>query len=127
MQAYAEQSVIEHMPVIQQKLNNLLKYNGDKMWKGHDNVLDAAMKMSDRWKNMEDDSISEDEIRASFYVPIKMKVFAWNANKELDTVMTPRDSIKYHKQLLQTSFVCMDPRTGEVKCWVGGDDFKWFK
>jgi penicillin-binding protein 1A len=41
--------------------------------------------------------------------------------------MTPRDSIKYHKQLLQTSFVAMDPKTGEIKCWVGGIDFRWFK
>jgi penicillin-binding protein 1A len=127
MQDYAEQSVIEHMPIIQQKLNALLKTNGSKMWKGHDNVIDAAMKESDRWKNMEEDSISDDEIAASFTIPVKMKVFAWNAARELDTVMTPRDSIKYHKQLMQTSFVCMDPRTGEVKCWVGGIDFKWFK
>ena len=56
-----------------------------------------------------------------------MKVFAWNEARELDTVMTPRDSIKYHKQMMQTSFVAMDPKTGEVKCWVGGIDFKWFK
>ena len=41
--------------------------------------------------------------------------------------MTPFDSIKYHKQILQTNFAAMDPRTGEVKCWVGGIDFKWFK
>jgi penicillin-binding protein 1A len=58
-----------------------------------------------------------------------MKIFSWRGNEkhEKDTVMTPFDSIKYHKQLLQTSFVAMDPRTGEIKCWVGGINFKWFK
>jgi len=58
-----------------------------------------------------------------------MKIFSWwgNKNHEIDTVMTPFDSIKYHKQLLQTSFAAMDPRTGEVKAWVGGIDYKWFK
>ena len=44
-----------------------------------------------------------------------------------DTVMTPMDSIKYLKQMMQTSFAAMDPVTGEVKAWVGGIDFKWFK
>ena len=127
MQAYAEDAVNEHMPVIQKKLNSALKYNGDKMWKGHENVLDQAMKSSERWKIMQEDGDSDEVIKKTFFVPVKMKVFAWNAKRELDTVMTPMDSIKYHKQLLQTSFACMDPRTGEVKCWVGGIDFKWFK
>ncbi|UAY51487.1 transglycosylase domain-containing protein [Ferruginibacter albus] len=127
MQQYAEESVEQHMPVIQKKLNYLLKYNGDKMWKDHENIIEAAMRMSERWKNMKEDGISEDVIRKSFDVTTPMKVFAWNKSHDIDTVMTPHDSIRYQKQLLQTSFVAMDPRTGEVKCWVGGIDFKWFK
>ena len=127
MQQYAEDAVEEQMPVIQKKLNQLLKYNGDKMWANHENVIESAIKSSERWKSMNEDSVSDDDIRKTFDVPVKMKVFAWNAAHETDTVMTPYDSIKYHKQLLQTSFVCMDPKSGEVKCWVGGINFKWFK
>ncbi|HMO60547.1 MAG TPA: transglycosylase domain-containing protein [Ferruginibacter sp.] len=127
MQQYAEESVIEHMPVIQQKLNYIMKLNGEKMWKDKQNIIEAAMKMSERWKALKEEEMDEEEIRQSFTKPVRMKVFAWNAKREKDTVMTPIDSIKYHKQLLQTSFVAMDPKTGEVKCWVGGIDFKWFK
>lgn len=127
MQQYAEESVTQHMPVIQQKLNSLLKANDDRLWKERENIIEAAMKSSERWRVMKEDEVDEKEIRASFLTPVPMKVFAWNAKHEKDTVMTPRDSIKYHKQMLQTSFVAMDPRTGEVKCWVGGIDFKWFK
>jgi penicillin-binding protein 1A len=127
MQQYAEESVVQHMPVIQKKLNNLLKNNGDRMWKERENIIENAMKISERWKAMAEDEIKPEDIRKSFLVPVKMKVFAWNAKRELDTVMTPRDSIKYQKQLMQTSFVAMDPKTGEIKCWVGGIDFKWFK
>lgn len=127
MQQYAEESVVQHMPVIQKKLNSLLKGNADKMWKQRENVIESAMKISERWRQMKEDEVKEEDIKASFLKPVKMKVFAWNAKRVLDTVMTPRDSIKYHKQLLQTSFVAMDPKTGEVKCWVGGIDFKWFK
>ncbi len=127
MQKYAEEAVVQHMPVIQKKLDWIMKNSGKRMWKGHDNIIEAAFKYTDRWKSMKEDGVSEEDIKKTFYIPVKMKVFAWNAKRVKDTVMTPFDSIKYHKQILQTNFAAMDPHTGEVKCWVGGIDFKWFK
>lgn len=127
MQQYAEEAVVQHMPVIQKKLDWIMKNNGARIWKGHESVIEAAFKYTERWKTMKEDEVKDEDIIKSFYVPVPMKVFAWNAKREKDTVMTPYDSIKYHKQLLQTSFAAMDPQTGEVKCWVGGIDFKWFK
>ena len=127
MQQYAEEAVVQHMPVIQKKIDWIMKNNGTKMWKGHEATIEAAMKYTDRWKNMTEDEVKEEDIKKSFYIPVKMKVFAWNAKREKDTIMTPYDSIKYHKQLMQTSFAAMDPKSGEVKCWVGGIDYKWFK
>jgi penicillin-binding protein 1A len=129
MQNYAEQAVEAHMPQIQSKLNSYFKYKGDKIWEGHDKVIIAAMKYTERWKTMAEDGIDTAIIRKSFDVPVPMKVFSWwgDKNHEIDTVMTPFDSIKYHKQLMQTSFAAMDPRTGEVKAWVGGINYKWFK
>ncbi len=76
---------------------------------------------------MKEDEIDEVAIKQSFYVPVKMKLFAWNKDRQKDTVMTPIDSIKYLKQMMQTSFAAIDPVSGEVKAWVGGIDFKWFK
>jgi penicillin-binding protein 1A len=127
MQQYAEEAVVQHMPIIQKKLDWIMKNNGARMWKGHENTIEAAFRFTDRWKSMKEAEVKEEEIKKTFYKPVKMKVFAWNAKREKDTVMTPFDSIKYHKQILQTSFAAMDPKTGEVKCWVGGIDFKWFK
>jgi penicillin-binding protein 1A len=129
MQAYAEEAVEKHMPVIQRKLDEYFRYAGKKMWQGHDKVIDAAMKYTERWKSMAEDGVDSADIRKTFFQPVKMKIFSWRGNEkhEKDTVMTPFDSIKYHKQLLQTSFVAMDPRTGEIKCWVGGINYKWFK
>ncbi len=127
MQQYAEEAVVEHMPVIQKKLDWIMKNNGARIWKGHEKVVEAAFKFTDRWKSMTEDGIPEEEIKKTFYKPVKMRVFAWNAKREKDTIMTPFDSIKYHKQILQTNFAAMDPHTGEVKCWVGGIDYKWFK
>ncbi len=127
MQEYAEEAVAQNMPTLQRALNGQSKIKSGSVWKGFENVLEAAMKSSDRWRNMKDDDISEDEIKASFKVKVPMKIFAWNANREKDTVMTPYDSIKYHRQMLQSAFMAMDPVTGEVKAWVGGISFKTYK
>lgn len=129
MQRYAEEATAQHLPELQKKLNASLRGRSEKLWKGHESTLETAMKFSERWKNMKADEIDEKDIRKSFDVPVKMKIFSWwgNDKHEKDTVMTPMDSIKYHKLLLQTSFVAMDPKTGEIKAWVGGPDFRWFK
>ncbi len=128
MQRYAEEAVEKHMPVVQKKLDSYFK-GRKNLWKGRDNIVEAAMKYSERWKAMKADGAEESDIKKSFTVPVRMKIFSWGGNDkhEKDTVMTPIDSIKYHKQLLQTSFVAMDPKTGEVKAWVGAINYKWFK
>ncbi|MEO7263421.1 MAG: transglycosylase domain-containing protein [Ferruginibacter sp.] len=129
MQQYAEEAVEQHMPILQAKMDRLLKGKEEKLWKHHQDIVESAMKYTDRWKTMKEEEIPDEEIKKTFSIPVKMKIFSWRGNDkhEKDTVMTPFDSIRYHKQLLQTSFAAMDPRTGEIKSWVGGINFKWFK
>lgn len=127
MQEYAEEAVTVQMPVLQRNLNARPEIKSGSVWKGRENVLESAMKASERWRNLADDGLSDKEIKASFYQKVPMKVFAWNTKREKDTIMTPMDSIKYHHQMVQTAFMVMDPITGEVKAWVGGISFKTFK
>ncbi len=127
MQEYAEEAVAQQMPSLQRALDRQSNIKSGKVWKGYENVLEAAMKNSDRWAAMKDEGFSDKEIKASFHKKTPMKVFAWNKDREKDTVMTPYDSIKYHRQMLQSSFMAMDPITGEVKAWVGGINFKTYK
>ncbi len=124
MQLFAEEAVVKHMTAMQKNFNRQLSKN---VWKGQDDILNRAMRDSERWKYMKEGGATDQQIEKSFHVPVSMKVFAWNAKRETDTVMTPIDSIKYFKQMMQTAFCAMDPVTGEVKAWVGGIDFKWFK
>jgi penicillin-binding protein 1A len=85
------------------------------------------MKQSDRWRNLQNEGLEDEEIKKTFFEKVNMRIFAWNDAREKDTVMTPYDSIKYHRQMLQAGFMVMDPLTGEVKAWVGGVGFKSFK
>ena len=127
MQLYAEEAVARNVPNLQKVLSAQKSLRTDAVWKGHDNVLDLAMKATDRWKTLKEKGLTEKEIRKSFIQKVPMKVFAWNSKREKDTVMAPLDSIKYTREMLQTAFMVMDPLTGQVKAWVGGIDFKNYK
>lgn len=127
MQLYAEEAVSKHMSALQKNYWTLPWIKTNSIWKGHEKILERAMKESDRWRKMEQAGASEAEIRKAFETKTKMKVFAWNSKRETDTIMTPFDSIRYHRMIIQTGFMAMDPFTGEVKAWVGGVNFKNFK
>lgn len=67
---------------------------------------------------------SEDEIMKSFDVPVPMKVFSWKG--DIDTVLSPRDSIRYYKSFLQAGMMSMEPQSGYIRAWVGGIDYDNF-
>ncbi|HOZ69710.1 MAG TPA: transglycosylase domain-containing protein [Chitinophagaceae bacterium] len=127
MQQYAEEGMAQHMAMLQKGINQRTDMKNGTVWKGREKLLEKAIKESDRWKNLEEDGLSDKEIKASFNVKVPMKIFSWNNKREKDTVMTPLDSIKYHLQMEQAGFIAMDPVTGEIRAWVGGIHFKTYK
>ncbi|MBL7825971.1 MAG: penicillin-binding protein [Saprospiraceae bacterium] len=67
-------------------------------------------------------------VQKLYDTPVKMKVFTWGNQKlEKDTVMTPMDSLRYHRMFLQTGMLAVDPTNSEIKAWVGGVNFKYFQ
>ena len=127
MQLYAEEAVARHMAYLQKQFNQQANIKSGSIWKQFNEQLELAIKQTDRWKNLKREEAEDVDIRKTFDEPLPMRIFAWNKNRFIDTVMTPLDSLKYHKQILQTGFLAVDPFTGEVKAWVGGVDFKTFK
>lgn len=88
-------------------------------------ILERSMRQSDRYRVMRQQGASEEEIKAAFNKPTEMTVFTYHG--DIDTVMSPMDSIRYVKSFLRAGFMSMDPRTGAVKAYVGGIDFDHFK
>jgi penicillin-binding protein 1A len=129
MQEYAEIAVYRHMQNLQKVFNSQQNIKDGSVWKSKEGktVLENAIKQSERWKSMKEDGLDETEIRSAFNRPVRMKVFAWNERRETDTLLSPLDSIKYHKQIMQIGLLSMDPFSGEVKAWVGGSNFRRFK
>lgn len=130
MQKYAEDAVKEHISHLQkefdrQNRNNKTAPFRDVTLEDRNKIIENSMRRSERWRIMQAQGKSSEEIRKSFGEKTNMEVFTWNGIK--DTIMTPRDSIIYYKSFLQAGMMSMTPQTGEVKAWVGGVDFKHFK
>ena len=89
-----------------------------------ENILNRAKKQTDRYKMLVKSGFSEMEIEDNFSTPVQMKVFSWKG--EIDTLMSPNDSIKYYKSFLHAGLVSINPRTGFVRAWVGGANLKHF-
>ena len=88
-------------------------------------IVDRAMKNTQRYRGMKRRGASQDSIQRAFNTPIPMTVFTWNGDK--DTVLSPRDSIVYYKGLYQVGMMSVEPQSGHVKAWVGGNDYQYFK
>ena len=90
-----------------------------------DTLLTRTAYRTERWRKMKLAGIEEEEILASFKKEVPMRVFSWKG--EIDTIMTPMDSIRYYKHFLRASMMSMEPQTGHVKAWVGGYNYKHFQ
>jgi penicillin-binding protein 1A len=136
MQKYAEEAVKEHMPRLQAEFDfqNTPKRNATAPFlelepEEIDDLMNRGMRRSERWRKMKYDlKKSNEEIIASFDKPVKMSIFSWTGEgNEIDTIMTPMDSMRYYKSFLLPAMMSMDPQTGHVKAWVGGMNYKHFQ
>jgi penicillin-binding protein 1A len=132
MQAYAEEALAEHLskdlqPAFNKRARTFRNppYSNDLNSAEVKQLIDRSVKQSDRYRSMKSAGIAEDSITLAFNTAVPMKVFSWSG--ERDTVMTPLDSIRYYKFFVRSSFMAMDPHTGQVKAYVGGPDFRYFK
>lgn len=131
MQTYGEKAVDEHMKELQASFDKELKNKRNRPFSYKvnkeeiDQILTSGKKRSDRYHHMEKGGASKAEIDKAFNTKVKMTVFSWRG--DIDTMMTPMDSIKYYKSFLQTGFMAMEPQTGYIRAWVGGINFRHFK
>ncbi len=134
LQRYAEEATAEHNKVLQNQL-----YKHMKSWKRKKQApfpadfnkedinknLDLAKRRSERYRKLKKAKKSKKEIAASFKEATKMKIYTLEG--EVDTLMSPMDSIIHYKYFLHHSMMSMDPQTGFIRAWVGGINHKYFQ
>ncbi len=132
MQQYAEEAVIDHLSLD-------LQPTFFRHWDGYTNapfyfennakeeikkIMNQAMRRSDRYRRLKQAETPGDSIILIFNTPTPMRIFSWEG--EIDTVMTPMDSIHYYKFFLRAGLMSMEPHSGQVKAYVGGINYKHF-
>ena len=131
MQKYAEEAVFEHMSDLQKMFSKecKTKKNAPFAWnvtkEQIENIMMSSMKRSDRYRSLKNSGLSKEQIVIEFKKTVSMSVYSLRG--DIDTVMSPWDSIRYYKSFLHTGFVAIEPTTGFVKAWVGGVNHKHFK
>lgn len=135
MQKYAEEAVHDHMSntlqpaFFKEKRNTKYAPYSTSRWEVSEaqieSLINNSLRNTDRYRTMKKAGHSEEEITKAFNTPVEMKVFSYAG--DVDTVMTPRDSVLYTKHFLRTGFMAMNPVTGHVKAYVGGPDFTHFQ
>ena len=130
MQKYAEESVTEHMKNLQKEFfiqNDTLSTAPfrDLDEDEEESIMKRTMRRSERWRKARLSGKSADEIEEIFNVPTEMSIFSWDG--DIDTVMSPIDSIRYYKHFLQAGMMSMNPKNGHVMAWVGGINYRNFQ
>lgn len=106
---------VEDQEALQKRIENLRK-KSKKLQPELDRTWDYYQEI---WKPF------DDSLKVVFDQPVEMSIFSWAG--EIDTILSPMDSIRYYKHFLQTGMMSMDPHTGFVRSWVGGVNYKHFK
>ncbi len=130
MQQYAEESVIEHMKNLQKEFfiqNDTVSSApfSDLDEDDEEIIMKRAMRRSERWRKSKLSGKTNDEIEESFNIPTNMSIFSWEG--DIDTLMSPIDSIRYYKHFLRAGMMSMNPKNGHVKAWVGGINYRNFQ
>ena len=132
MQRYAEESVTEHVANYlqtafdkEQSKNQRRPYYRGLTSSRVEEDINRAKRQSARYVTMKAAGVPVKEIEASFNVPTEMTVYS--PKGDIDTIMTPLDSLKYYKGFLHSGFVCMDTEMGDVKAYVGDINYSHFR
>ena len=135
IQKHAEDAVTTHLKnSLQALLNKEIKRN--KNWpfsnetskKTRQNIINRAIKNSDRYKKLKTQGWSEEDIKENFNMKQAIKVFDWKSKGQLkERQISPLDSILYYKSILRAGLIAIDPHTGFIKAWVGGINYRQFK
>jgi penicillin-binding protein 1A len=131
MQLYAEESVAYHLktnlqPLFDNRVKNLKNppFSNDMTTAETEDLLSRFIRQSERYRILSEQGKNYKEIRELFNKPVEMTIFSWKG--EIDTIMSPADSIKWYLRYFRSSLMAMENGSGKVKAYVGGPNYQYF-
>lgn len=131
MQKYAVESVEYHLknnlqPDFDGGMKNLKNppFANNMTGEEVEDLMNREIRRSERYRLLNNQGKSFSEIRKNFREPVEMTIFSWKG--EIDTIMSPMDSIKWYLRYFRSSFMAMETESGKVKAYVGGPNYQYF-
>ena len=131
MQKHAVNAVEQHLRYdLQPEFDGSMKYLNNPPFANNmtsqqaEDLLSREIRRSERFRVLREQGLNSKEIRQNFREPVEMTIFSWKG--EIDTIMSPQDSIKWYLRFFRSSFMAMETETGQVKAYVGGPNYKHF-
>lgn len=130
MQQYAEEAIKEHLTKLQRIFFEEIQgkktapFSGISIERANE-LFYIAMKRTRRYELYKSRGMSEEQIINEFKKPIRLEIFTWKGASY--KLMSPWDSIRYHKHIINSGLMAMEPSTGNIKAWVGGIDWNYFQ
>jgi len=123
MQEYAVAAMQKHMSSLQKLFDK--QWKNSNPWRKKSAMISTAVKNSKRYNALVEAGTKEDEIDKIFKTPLPMEIFDWKGGHKAD--LSPLDSIKYYAKILHNGFLAMEPFSGKIKAWVGGNNYNYFQ
>ena len=131
MQKYAVEAVEQHLrydlqPMFDGSMKDLRNppFANNMTNEEVESLLNRSIRQSERYRVLNQNGLNFEEIKENFKQPVDMTVFSWKG--EIDTIMSPLDSIKWYMRYFRSSFMAMEPESGKVKAYVGGPNYTYF-
>ncbi len=129
LQKYAEEAVSEQMKILQRRFYN--SWGNEIPWRDSEgkvieNFVEINLQRLPWYEGLRKKYANQpDSLNYHLNKPKKMKVFDWDGDKEVE--FSTIDSIEYYAKILNTGMMTLDPFTGKIKVWIGGDNYNYFK
>jgi penicillin-binding protein 1A len=123
LQSYAEKAVKAHLSVLQKEFDK--HWKGNEFWKKDPEIAAREIRESNRYKSLARENMTQTEIMEELKKPVDTRIFTWNGEKNVH--LSPIDSVLHHFAMLQAGLLSIESKTGFVKAWVGGINYKFFK
>ncbi|SFS33934.1 penicillin-binding protein 1A [Sphingobacterium wenxiniae] len=128
MQKIAEETAAKQMKELQRRLDNTWRNElpwRDKQGNVIPNFLEDRAKKLPIYTALMEKYQNEDTVFQILHQPKKMTVFTWDGDEEVE--MSTMDSLKHYLAMLNNGMMSMEPRTGEIKVWLGGINHQYYK
>ncbi|TDL99732.1 MAG: peptidoglycan glycosyltransferase [Flavobacteriaceae bacterium] len=130
MQTFAEDAMKKHLKGLQSQFFREQRHRKQAPFynltdKTIESIMKRAMMRTGRYKNLMAKNATQEQIEREFNTPTRLEIFTWNGI--VDTLMTPYDSIRYHKHIFNSGLMSMNPTDGSIKAWVGGINWRYFQ